>query len=76
MKKKNFEYQIDYEIILFGVEPFTNIGSKINNFLIDINKHNLVSKCSWNVIGNKDKHHRLKRFFRYLIKKIKEYRSE
>ena len=76
MKKKNFEYQVNYEIILFGVEPFTNIGSKINNFLNDINKHNLVSKCSWNIIDNKSKKHRLKRFFKYLIRKINEYRSE
>jgi len=76
MKKKNFEYKIDYEIRLFGVEPFTNISSKIDNFLIDINKHNLVSKYSWKVIDNKTKKHRLKRFFKYLIKKINEYRSE
>jgi len=76
MKKKNLEYQIDYEIILFGVEPFTNISSKIDNFLIDINKHNLVAKYSWKVIDNKIKKHRLKRFFKYLIRKINEFRSE
>jgi len=76
MKKKNFKYRVDYEIILFGVEPFTNIGSKINNFLNDINKHNLVSSYSWKIIDNKVKKHRLKRFFKYLIKKIKEYRIE
>ncbi len=74
--KKDVEYKIDYEIILYGVEPFTNIGSKIRLFIDDLNKHNLISKCSWNILNKKVKYNRTKLFFKYIIKKINEYRSE
>lgn len=75
MKDKNKESKINYEIILYGVEPFTNIGSKIRIFLDDIMKHNLVSTISWNTIDKKVKYKKTKQIFKYIIKKINEYRS-
>lgn len=73
-KMENVKSKIDYEIILYGVEPFTNIGNKIRIFLDDIIKHNLIATCSWNTIDKKRKYKKLKRFFKYIIKKINEYR--
>ena len=66
--KKDVEYKIDYEIILYGVEPFTNIGSKIRLFIDDLNKHNLVSSCSWNIIDTPIVKYKKTK---YIFKKIK-----
>ena len=68
MKKlKEYEYKITYEIKLFGVEPFTNIGSKIVNFLDDIVKHDLISKSTWIIVDDKKiKYKTLKKIYKYL----------
>lgn len=77
MKKKIYKYQVNYEIILNGVEPFTNSGSKIRIFLDDLYKHNLISSHSWNIIDDiVIKHKKLKaiikgfkRIYRYFKEK-------
>jgi len=79
-KPKDLEYKIDFELILYGIEPFTNISTKIINFLDDIGiKHNLISHYSWKVIDDKKETGKLtkqlKKLFKYLGKKITEYRN-
>ncbi len=74
---KDYEYKVDYEIRLFGIEPFSNIGKKIFDFLLDLNKHNLISKSTWIIIDDKKiKYKILKKIFKYLKKKLDDYRSE
>ena len=73
---KEYKYKIIYELKLFGVEPFSNIAKKIDDFLIDLGKHNLISKYSWIIVDDKKiKYKTLKKIYEYVKKKLNDYRE-
>ena len=76
MKDKKLNYKIEYEIILFGLEPFSNVSTKIQKFLDDLTNHNLISHYSWNIVDDKIISHKtLRKIYKYLKKKINYYRK-
>ncbi len=76
VKIKDLEYKVNYGIILYDVEPFTNIGNKIINFLDDIIKHDLISKYTWKIIDDTIvKYKTLKKVYKYLKNTWKKYQD-
>ena len=75
-KVKDLDYKVNYALILNGVEPFTNIGSKIVDFLDDlINNHNLISSYTWKIVDNIEKHITIKKILKYISDKFNNYRE-